>query len=143
MIIVCTNTRHVRAFRVTQSETTVDAKNEIREILDEQIADEAPGASDQAGRFASDGSPGMANGEDTGVELEEERRLITRVAKRIGSLVEEETSETWKLAAPRTINSRLVAELEQKTRERMVENEKHDLTKLPTLEVGRRFGVIK
>ncbi|MFT4549242.1 MAG: hypothetical protein ACI8XO_003697 [Verrucomicrobiales bacterium] len=142
MIIVCTNTGHLRAFRVSQSEIAVEAKNQISEILDEQIADESQGVTDQAGRFASDGSPGMANGEANGIELEEERRLITRVAKRIGTLVTEGEPEKWMLAAPRTINSRLIAELGQDVSERMVGNEKSDLTKLPTLEVGRRFGVI-
>ena len=146
MIIICTNTGRLRAFRVTQSETSVEPQNQISEFANVQF-DDGPQrvgeiASDQAGRFSSDGSPGMSRGEAHGLEREEERRLITQAAERVSALVKEEQPERWQLAAPQTINARILEALDPGVRSTMSGNEKHDFTKLPTLEVGRRFGVI-
>ena len=145
MIIICTNTGHIRAFRVTQSDTTLDDHDLISEISDKktEVLGRRVGErlTDQAGRFPSDGSPGMSNGEANGSDLEEEKRLIGQVADEVAQVVEREKPKFWKLAAPKAINSRLVAELAPAIRESMIINEKYDFTKLPTLEVGRRFGV--
>ena len=75
-------------------------------------------------------------------EREEERRLIGQLAERIGAAVGGGGAEKWVLAAPQTINARLLEELDPSLRERMIGNEKHDFTKLPTLEVGRRLGLV-
>ena len=146
MIIICTNTGRLRAFRVSQPDTMVEPINQISEIANEQF-EEGPQrvgemATDQAGRFRSDGSPGMAQGDDHGVEREEERRLINQVAEKIAAFVRQEGGGDWKLAAPQTINSRILEELDPQIRGLLSGNEKHDFTKLPTLEVGRRFGLI-
>ena len=127
MIIICTNAGRLRAFRITQSDTRVEPTKQI---------------GDQAGRFSSDGSPGMARGEAHGLEQEEERRLIAQVAEKIAALIKEENPDRWQLAAPQTINSRILDALDPSVRESLAGNEKHDFTKLPTLEVGRRFGHI-
>ena len=137
----------LRAFRITQTETTLEGENQISEFASEKFA-EGPQrigemATDQAGRFRSDGSPGMAQGDDHGVEREEERRLINQVAEKIAAFVRQEGGGDWKLAAPQTINSRILEELDPQVRGLLSGNEKHDFTKLPTLEVGRRFGLIK
>lgn len=147
MIIICTNAGRLRAFRVTQSETQVEPNNQISEIASEIFEDgpQSVGAisSDQAGRFRNDGSPGMASGEDHGLEREEERRLIHQLADKISSLVRAEQPDRWSLAAPHTINSRVLDLLPADLQRTLVDNEKHDFTKLPTLEVGRRFGLIR
>jgi hypothetical protein len=147
MIIICTNSGRFRAFRVSQSDTTVEAHNQISEIANEEFEDGPQRVgeitSDQAGRFRSDGTPGMAQGDDHGLEREEERRLISQVAGRIAAFVREEKTDDWKLAAPQTINARILEELDPSVLASLTANEKLDLTKLPTLEVGRRFGVIK
>jgi len=146
MIIICTNTGRLRAFRITQSDTTPEPNNQISEIASEEF-EHGPQrigemASDQAGRFNSDGSPGMSRGEAHGLEREEERRLIAQLADKIGALIKKEKPDRWKLAAPQTINSRLLEVLDAGVLKRLAGNEKHDFTKLPTLEVGRRFGLI-
>ena len=84
----------------------------------------------------------MARGEAHGLEQEEERRLIAQVAEKIAALIKEENPDRWQLAAPQTINSRILDALDPSVRESLAGNEKHDFTKLPTLEVGRRFGHI-
>ena len=146
MIIICTNAGRLRAFRITQSDTRVEPTNQISEIADHEFEDGPQRiselASDQAGRFSSDGSPGMTHGEAHGVEQEEERRLIAQVADKIAALVNEEKADRWQLAAPQTINSRILDALDPGIRGSLAGNEKHDFTKLPTLEVGRRFGQI-
>jgi hypothetical protein len=152
MIIICTNSGRLRAFQVSQSDTTTEELNQIREIADEEF-DFGPQriseiTSDQAGRFQRDSRPGIMRGESHrleshGLEVEEERRLISHLAERVGQLVQAEGADWWQLAAPKAINSRLVEKLDPAVRERLTGNEKHDLTKLPTLEVGRRFGLIK
>jgi hypothetical protein len=147
MIIICTNSGRLRAFRISQPETEVDPGNQIQEIASETF-DDGPQKvgqinSDKAGRFRQDGNPGMAHGEDQGLAREEERRLIQQLAEKITSLVQAEGDDRWSLAAPGTINSRVVDELEPAVRGKLVDNQNHDFTKLPTLEVGRRFGLIK
>jgi hypothetical protein len=146
MIIICTNSGRLRAFRITRSETEVNPTNQIQEIASETF-DEGPQrigqiASDKAGRFRQDGSPGMAHGEDQGLAREEERRLIQQLAQKITSLVQAEGDGQWSLAAPQPINSRVVEALAAEVRDHLADNQKHDFTKLPTLEVGRRFGLI-
>ncbi len=147
MIIICTNTGRLRAFRITQPDTKVEPSNQIQEIASEVFEDGPQSVSnitsDQAGRFRNDGSPGMASGEDQGLEREEERRLIQQLAEKITLLVQAEQTGQWSLAAPHTINSRVVEQLPPAVRDSLVDNEKHDFTKLPTLEIGRRFGLIK
>lgn len=146
MIIICTNTGRLRAFRITASDTTLDAKPQISEIANEEFADGPHRigelTSDQAGRFNSDGSPGMSRGEAHGLEREEERRLILQVADKITAFVKAEKPDRWQLAAPPTINARLLEALDPEVLKILAANEKHDFTKLPTLEVGRRFGLL-
>ena len=147
MIIICANTGRLRAFRITKPDTQLEPDNQIQEIANEVFEDGPQSVSsitsDQAGRFRNDGSPGMASGEDQGLEREEERRLIQQLAAKITDMVRSEQTDRWSLAAPHTINSRVVDQLAPEVRENLVDNEKHDFTKLPTLEVGRRFGLIK
>lgn len=145
--IICANTGRLRTLRVSQSETMVDPVNQITEVSNEEL-DDGPQrvgemTTDQAGRFRSDGTPGMAQGDAHGLEREEERRLIGQLAERIGAVVGGGGAEKWVLAAPQTINARLLEELDPSLRERMIGNEKHDFTKLPTLEVGRRLGLVR
>ena len=147
MIIICANTGRLRAFRITQPETQVEPSNQIQEIVSEIFEDGPQGVgnitSDQAGRFRNDGSPGMASGEDQGLEREEERRLIQQLAEKIAALIGAEQQARWSLAAPHTINARVVEQLPPAILDSLIDNQKHDFTKLPTLEVGRRFGLIK
>jgi len=145
-IIICANSGRLRTFRVSRSETMVDPVNQISEIGNEELEDGPQRVgeitSDQAGRFRSDGTPGMGQGDANGLEREEERRLISQLAEKIGGTLREVKAEKWMLAAPHTINARLLEELDPALRQSLATNEKHDLTKLPTLAVGRRFGVI-
>src|SRR5947208_170374 len=57
---------------------------------------------DRAGRFPSNGSPGMSIGENHNLQLETERRLLKQVAERIETLVKNE--HYWFLAANAEIN---------------------------------------
>lgn len=145
-IIICANTGRLRTFRVSQSETMAEPVNQISEIANQEIEDGPQRVgemtSDQAGRFRSDGTPGMGQGDANGLEREEERRLISQLAEKIGGTLREVGAEKWMLAAPHTINARLLEEIDPALRRSLASNEKHDFTKLPTLAVGRRFGLI-
>jgi hypothetical protein len=145
--IICANTGRLRILKVSQPETMVDPPNQISEIANEELEDGPQRigeiTSDQAGRFRSDGTPGMGQGDANALEREEERRLICQLAGRIGDALQDGGTERWVLAAPQTINARLLEELDPSLREGLITNEKHDFTKLPTLEVGRRLGLIE
>jgi hypothetical protein len=99
--------------------------------------------SDQAGRFPGGGHTGepggMLRGEEHEKTAEGERRQIDAVAAIVEQVVSSEDCDTWRLAAPKSINNRLVAQLSLEIRERLVLNLHVDLVKLPLREVEQRL----
>lgn len=145
MILVSADLGRFRAFRVVSPEAIGRAGNNQIHELETPGLEQTPESigsltSDQSGRFPADGNPGMSNGEATGIALEEERRSIGHLAKKIDQLILAEKPQSWKLAAPKKINARLVDQLSPEARERLVDNLHLDLSKMPANEIGKRFG---
>ena len=143
-LIITADLGRLRAFQVTSSE---DPAREfvIREI-DTPALEHTPQsigeiATDQAGRFSSDGSGGMSRGEAHGLAREEERRLIAQLAGRITALIGSEKPAGWMLAAPKSINARLLEGIGGAHQKTLRENRAQDIAKLPAKEIGKRFGI--
>jgi hypothetical protein len=81
----------------------------------------------------------MSDGERHNIELEERKRMVRRLAKRLNSLARNEEIECCFLAASREINHQLVDELEPRVRTKIEKNLTADLTKLERAEILGRF----
>ena len=145
-LLITANLGRLRAFRVLPSDDPTRSNYVVQELetapleLVPQTISEL--ASDQAGRFNSDGSEGMSRGEAHGLEREEERRLIAQLAERIGGVIDTESPAGWFLAAPKSINARLLEGLGSERQRTLRENRAQDLCKLGGNELGKRFGVL-
>lgn len=97
---------------------------------------------DQAGRFPfGHGGRGgsLSQGEDHNGRMEIERRLVNLQLEQLKSLLESSPCDAWYLAAPGSINNRIVEGLAPGHRERLHKNLAADLTKLPPQQVLERF----
>jgi len=97
---------------------------------------------DQAGRFASgQGGRGgsMSQGEDHNGRAETEKRLINLQLEQLKSLLESSRYDSWYLAAPGSMNNRIIEGLPSNHRNRLHKNLTADLTKLPPQQVLERF----
>ncbi len=144
MTIITADLGSLRAFRVVSNENKVENPNAILQEIDVSALPSPPQrlsdtVSDKAGRFRSDGSPGLARGEAHGLEQEQERKCIADLAAAIEDLLSNENSEVWSLSAPKTINGRLVDMISQRSRQRLRENLLINLCKQPILEIQNRF----
>ena len=98
---------------------------------------------DRPGRFPK-GTPagescGMCPGEDHNEEMEFENRRIREIAGEITGILERENDHSWSLAAPDSINNRLVEHLPEHARESLATNIRADLTCATLAEIERRF----
>lgn len=145
-LLITANLGRIRAFRVKPSADPA-RDNKVVEEIDTPPLRLTPHSisdltSDQSGRFSADGGPGMSHGEPHGIELEEERRLITQLSQIIHNLVTSEHPESWGLALPKTISARVLSGLPARTLP-PVDHRTQDLCKLPANEIGKRFGVLE
>lgn len=144
MIVIVTDLKHFRGFRVVTNERDPLHPEPILKEIDlppllkgpQQMKD---AVSDQAGRFRSDGNPGMSAGEAHGFEQEQEKRNIASVARSIQALLENEQASSWSLAAPQAINARLLDALDGGLKSQLKENLLTDLCKQPILDIQKRF----
>ena len=145
-IIITADLGRLRAFRVKPSDDQTRDNYVVQEIetapLEHTPQSISELTSDQAGRFSSDGSGGMSHGEAHGIEREEERRLIAQLAERIGGVIDSEKPVGWFLAAPQTINARLLEGIPAAHQKTLRENRSQDLSKVAANDLGKRFGVL-
>lgn len=99
---------------------------------------------DQAGRFpAGNGggrsSGGMSRGEHHNFEIETEKRLIQLQAETVKELLNGDKYDGWYLAAPQSMNQRVLDQLDPSSRERLEKNLAADLTKVHPQEILSRF----
>lgn len=142
MTVIVADLGCLRAFRVVTNVDTLGDENPALQEIDVPISPVSPkrisdSLSDQAGRFQSDGSPGMARGEAHGLKQEQERRNLTDLASAIDQVLD--GGGKWALAAPKAFNARLVDMLDKDVRSRLGENLLADLCKQPILEIQKRF----
>jgi protein required for attachment to host cells len=99
---------------------------------------------DQSGRFhrgAAKPTNGnvMSDGERHNIELEQRKRFVRELARRLNSIARGKEIECCFLAASREINHQLVDELEPQVRAKIEKNLSADLTKLERAEILGRF----
>lgn len=100
--------------------------------------------SDSSGRFGrgsvkSNSSGAMADGERHNIELEQRKRLVRALAKRLNSLARPKEIERCLLAASKEINHQLLDELDSDVRAKIQKNLSADLTKIETTEILSHF----
>lgn len=99
---------------------------------------------DLAGRFPRGAAKpangnAMSDGERHNIELEQRKRFVRELARRLNSLARNEEIERCFLAASREINHQLLEELEPRVRAKIEKNLSADLTKLERAEILARF----
>jgi Protein required for attachment to host cells len=96
---------------------------------------------DQAGAFPSGSAPGQGTSiaERTGIETENDRRIVKQLADSIAEVVEREAKDGWSFAAPASIHSAVVEQLPAAVRDRIVEHVKSDLVKIELAKLPAHF----
>lgn len=99
--------------------------------------------SDRPGNFSQPADAGNSNSMNTcenhHEKEEHEKRRIKFLAKEIEALLAREADKVWCLAAPATINNRILAHLATETSEFLETNLKADLTHITLRELEERF----
>jgi hypothetical protein len=96
---------------------------------------------DQAGAFPSGAAPGQMNSiaERTGIDNENDRRIVKQLADSITEVVQREGDDGWSFAAPASIHSAVVDQLPPEIRDRIVEHVKSDLVKIEPAKLPSHF----
>lgn len=134
LIIIAVNLGSFKAFRVSEDPFELEsAKVELIRSHDvtESRMRISEKARDQAGRFYQGGGTGATEsgfGEQHGIKLETEKRLVKLLSDDINTLITEENCDKWYLAAGKNLNGRLVESLLPMVREKLKKNVTADLT---------------
>ena len=117
------------SLKLVQAFDTTDAHGRYQDKL-----------TDQAGASAS-GAPGQMNSiaERTGIDNENDRRIVKQLADSITDVVEREGKDGWSFAAPASIHSAVVEQLPAEVRDRIVEHVKSDLVKIEPAKLPGHF----
>ena len=117
------------SLKLVQAFDTTDAHGRYQDKL-----------TDQAGASAS-GAPGQMNSiaERTGIDNENDRRIVKQLADSITEVVEREGKAGWSFAAPASIHSAVVEQLPAEVRDRIVEHVKSDLVKIEPAKLPSHF----
>ena len=96
---------------------------------------------DQAGSFPNGAAPGQMNSiaERTGIETENDRRIVKQLADSITDVVQREGKGGWSFAAPASIHSAVVDQLPAEIRDGIVEHVKSDLVKIEPAKLPTHF----
>lgn len=98
---------------------------------------------DRPGRFpmGRDSSEhlGMNPGENHNEKKELEKRGIQLIAEKIEQALDSAQSKAWCLAAPASINKRIIDKLDSETRSFLMKNIDSDLTHITKRELEKRF----
>jgi hypothetical protein len=118
------------SLKLVQAFDTTDAHGRYQDKL-----------TDQAGAFPSGAAPGQGNSvaERTGIETENDRRIVKQLADSIVEVVQREGGEGWSFAAPASIHSAVVDQLPPEIRDCIVEHVKSDLVKIEPAKLAGHF----
>jgi hypothetical protein len=146
-IIIAVDLGHFKAYKVGKTKLG----NSKMQLIASYDSVEAHGKlldkiTDQAGRFRMGGGKGgnskvKGYGEPHNMKLEEEKRLIKLIAKDIGTVLGKEQYESWCLAAPAEINSRIVENLLPDVKAKLGKNVTCNLTRSKKLEILGQFDM--
>jgi hypothetical protein len=135
-----------KAYKLANSELNRTPRLELLEHFTNPGAHEhlVEKVSDSSGRFGrgsvkSNGAGGMGDGERHKIQLEQRKRLVRELAKRLNSLARPKEIERCMLAASREINSQLLDELDSEVRAKITINLSADLTKIETAQILNHF----
>lgn len=144
-LIIVTDRGTLKAYKVNQTPTrgpslrlvqafdTTDAHGRYQDKL-----------TDQAGSFPSGAAPGQNSiAERTGIETENDRRIVKQLADSIVDVVNREGRDGWSFAAPASIHSAVVEQLPPDVRDRIVEHVKSDLVKIEPSKLPGHFRSLK
>jgi protein required for attachment to host cells len=140
-LIIVTDRGSLKAYKVNDTPTrgpslklvqafdTTDAHGRYQDKL-----------TDQAGASSS-GAPGQMNSiaERTGIDNENDRRIVKQLADSITEVVEREGKDGWSFAAPASIHSAVFDQLPAEVRDRIVEHVKSDLVKIEPAKLPGHF----
>ena len=141
-LIIVTDRGTLKAYKVNETPTrgpslqlvqafdTTDAHGRYQDKL-----------TDQAGAFPSGAGPGAMNSiaEQTGIEIENDRRICKQLADSIVEVVERAGQAGWSFAAPASIHGAVVDLLPAGVRNRIVEHVKSDLVKIEPAKLSGHF----
>ena len=118
------------SLKLVQAFDTTDAHGRYQDKL-----------TDQAGAFPSGAAPGQMNSiaERTGIDNENDRRIVKQLADSITEVVQREGKDGWSFAAPASIHSAVVEQLPAEVRDRIVEHVKSDLVKIEPAKLPGHF----
>jgi len=118
------------SLKLVQAFDTTDAHGRYQDKL-----------TDQAGAFPSGAAPGQGTSiaERTGIETENDRRIVKQLADSITEVVQREGNVGWSFAAPASIHSAVVDQLPSEIRDRIVEHVKSDLVKVEPAKLPGHF----
>lgn len=121
------------SLRLVQAFDTTDAHGRYQDKM-----------TDQAGAFPSGAAPGQNSiAERTGIETENDRRIVKQLADSIVEVVNREGKDGWSFAAPASIHSAVVDQLPPDVRARIVEHVKSDLVKIEPSKLPGHFRSLK
>ena len=118
------------SLKLVQAFDTTDAHGRYQDKL-----------TDQAGSFPNGATPGQGNSiaERSGIETENDRRIVKQLADSIVEVVEREGKDGWSFAAPASIHSAVVELLPANVRDKIVEHVKSDLVKIEPAKLAGHF----
>src|SRR3977135_3938351 len=121
------------SLKLVQAFDTTDAHGRYQDKL-----------TDQAGASAS-GAPGQMNSiaERTGIDNENDRRIVKQLADSITEVVEREGKDGWAFAAPARTHSAVFDQLPAEVRDRIVEHVKSDLVKIEPRKLPTHFRSLR
>ena len=141
-LLILTDLGLFKAFRVDMTPEKIPRLQPLREIvLAEAHRRFDQTVTDMAGRHVSPThrSWGTPLTDDHNLRLENKHRLIKRIAKEIGELVQRNGHDGVWLAAHKEINHQILGELPRNVREQIEKNLRCDLTKAPEKELLDHF----
>jgi hypothetical protein len=81
--------------------------------------------------------------ERTGIDNENDRRIVKQLADSITEVVQREGKDGWSFAAPASIHSAVVEQLPAEVRDRIVEHVKSDLVKIEPAKLPSHFRSLR
>ena len=144
-LVVVVDLGCLKAFRLENGVTRTPRLELIEQFDNPEAHDRlVERVTDLSGRFtrgaakSANGSV-MSDGERHNIELEQRKRYVRELARRLNSLAKDKKIERCFLAASREINHQLVEELEPEVRAKIEKNLSADLTKLGRTDILGRF----
>ena len=141
-VVILTDLGNTRAFRVFPKRTVSDPHQGPASVKEFSIPMEEV-YTDQQGAFPigndSNESTVMSQGENHQKKNEHEKKRIHFIAQKIEEIISKEENKAWCLAAPETINKRLLERIPLEMQKSLLTNIKADLTHITLKELEQRF----